>query len=123
GHGGRQRVLSLLALALAVLLPLSVFVAYGVVGWYGLTQLPDCAGPRCPPSYWPLQTPVLIGVAIGQLSQYTVIRRMERGRGGAVASPFVFPMARWAPARGTSASRASRRRLPPPRWRARPEEE
>jgi hypothetical protein len=58
-----------------------------VVGWYGLTHLPDCAGPRCPPSYWPLQTPVLIGLAIAQLSQYGWIRQVERRCGISFRAP------------------------------------
>src|SRR5258707_443733 len=51
GRGWRQRVLSLLALALAGLLVLGSFAAFSAVAWYGLTHLPDCSGPRCPPTY------------------------------------------------------------------------
>jgi hypothetical protein len=79
GRGWRQRVLSLLAVALAVLLALGFFAAYGAVGWYGLTHLPICIGSRCPPSFWYLQTPpIVIGVAIAQLSQYGWVRQVER---------------------------------------------
>jgi hypothetical protein len=78
GRGWGHRLLGVLALALAVLLPLGFFAVYGVVGWYGLTHLPPCSGSRCPPFYWPLQTPLLIGLAIAQLSQYGWIRQLER---------------------------------------------
>jgi hypothetical protein len=79
GRGRRQRVLSLLVLALAVLLVLSFFAAYVAVGWYGLSHLPDCSGSRCPPTYYQLQgSPTIIGLAIMYLSQYWRARRVER---------------------------------------------
>jgi hypothetical protein len=79
GRGWRQRVLSLLALALAVLLALGFFAAYGAVGWYGRTHLPVCSGSRCPPSFGQLLTPPLfIGVAIVSLIEYRWVRQVER---------------------------------------------
>jgi hypothetical protein len=79
GRGLRQRVLSLLVLALAVLLLLGFFATVVAVGWYGITHLPDCSGPRCPPTIGPVTgAPMLLSLASLWLSQYGWIRHMER---------------------------------------------
>jgi hypothetical protein len=91
GRGWRQRVLSLLSLALAGLLVFGSFAAYGVVAWYGLTHLPDCSGPRCPPTYSQLQgPPMLIGLYIMFLGQYAWIRQVERRCGIWFRVPFTL---------------------------------
>lgn len=79
GRGQGQRALSLLALALAVLLPLGFFVAYLAVSWYGVSQFPDCVGSRCPPSYSVFNLPpVILGISISYLIQYGRVRLVER---------------------------------------------
>lgn len=79
GRGRRQRALSVLALALAVLLVLAFFAVYSAVAWYGLTHLPDCSGARCPPTSGQLQGPAMIlGLAIARLGQYGWVRQVER---------------------------------------------
>jgi hypothetical protein len=79
GRGWRQRVLSLLALALAVLVTLGFFAAYGAVAWYELIHISICIGSRCPPSFGYLQAPpVFVGVALAWLSQYAWVRQVER---------------------------------------------
>jgi hypothetical protein len=91
GRGWRQRVLSLLSLGLAGLLVLGSFAAYGAVGWYGLTHLPDCSGQRCPPTYNQLQgPPMLISLAIAFLGQYWWVRRVERRCGIWFRVPFTL---------------------------------
>jgi len=50
GRGWRQRVPSLLALAFAGLLVLGFFAAYVAIYVFGIRQLPDCSGARCPPT-------------------------------------------------------------------------
>ncbi len=91
GRGWRQRVLSLLALALAGLLVLGSFAAFSAVSWYGLTHLPDCSGPRCPPTYNQLQgPPMLIGLAIMFLGQYWWVRQVERRCGIWFRVPFTL---------------------------------
>jgi hypothetical protein len=79
GRGWRQRVLSLLALAFAGLLVLGFFAAYIAIYVYGIRQLPDCSGPRCPPAYsqFPFPT-ILIGLAIVYVGQYRRVRQVER---------------------------------------------
>jgi hypothetical protein len=79
GRRGRQRILSLLALVLAILLMLSCFAALGAIWWYGITHFPDCAGSRCPPTYGNLGTPIcILGLAILWVSQYIWTRHVER---------------------------------------------
>ncbi len=79
GHGRGQRLLSLLALALAVLLVLGSFTIFGAVGWYGITHLPDCSGPRCPPRPGPVGGPAMvIALAIRFLGYPVWIRHIER---------------------------------------------
>jgi hypothetical protein len=91
GRGWRQRVLSLLSLALAGLLVLGSFAAYGAVAWYGLTHLPDCTGPRCPPTYSQFQgPPMLIGLTIAFLGQYRRVRQVERRCGIWFRVPFTL---------------------------------
>jgi hypothetical protein len=91
GRGWRQRVLSLLALALAGLLVLGSFAAFGAVSWYGLSHLPDCSGPRCPPTYSQLQgPPMLIGLCNAFLSQYAWVRQVERRCGVWFRVPFTL---------------------------------
>jgi hypothetical protein len=91
GRGRRQRVLSLLSLALAGLLVLGSFAAFSAVSWYGLTHLPDCSGPRCPPTYFQLQgPPIVIGIAIMNLGQYLRVRRVERRCGIWFRVPFTL---------------------------------
>src|SRR5258708_11248546 len=91
GRGRRQRVLSLLSLALAGLLMFGSFAAYGAVAWYVLTHLPDCSGPRCPPTYNQLQgPPIVIGLVIMNLGQYLRVRRVERRCGIWFRVPFTL---------------------------------
>jgi len=91
GRGWRQRVFSLLSLALAGLLVLDSFAAFSAVAWYGLTHLPDCSGPRCPPTYGQLQgPPMLIGLTIMFLGQYWWVRRVERRCGIWFRVPFTL---------------------------------
>lgn len=79
GRGRRQRVLSLLALVPAVLLPLGFFAALIAAGWYGISYYPDCVGSRCPPSYSQFASlPWLLGLGIMLLIQYAQVRAMER---------------------------------------------
>ncbi len=91
GRGRRQRVLSLLSLALAGLLMFGSFAAYGAVSWYVLTHLPNCSGPRCPPTYNQLQgPPIVIGFTIAFLGQYLRVRRVERRCGIWFRAPFTL---------------------------------
>ncbi len=76
GCGWRQRVLSLFALA--VLLVLGFFAAYAAVVRYGLAHFPGCT-PRCAPTFVGVISPTMFaGFAIVLLSRYGWIRHVER---------------------------------------------
>ncbi len=78
-RGRRQRILSLLALALAVLLLFGFFAAYFAIAWYGIAHSPDCIGAHCPPSDGLLLYPwMAISTAIVILGQCRWVRQVER---------------------------------------------
>lgn len=79
GRGWGQRVVSLLALGLAVVLVCGFFAALVAAGWYGMSHFPDCVGSRCPPTYGNVSGPLsLLSIVIMFLCQYGVVRSAER---------------------------------------------
>ena len=79
GRGRRQRMLSLLALTVAVLVSLGFFAAYIAATWYGISHFPDCSGSRCPPTYGHFVfAPLVLGFVIMYLIVYGRTRAVER---------------------------------------------